>query len=277
MTSQPSADIRLYKNRASYSLRAALDIFREGMVAHVAFVHPGDEEVDCKQRRKETIMNIPLIAVMVCEGEDEDDQDSYVVYLHSHKYSGLVEASRRGSGNFTATTTQIDGLVLSPTAHDHSLNYRSATLHLHTPVILSDETDHEEKRAALAAVTNTILGYDRIASVGQPLDANVNSTTVIRCKISAVSCKQRYGAFNGGKEPVTEVIPGEEANAFKGVIPCWTQWGNLIGFGSDRMELEELFKIRTEEGKAFAQKSAWAHEDGAIEGLGKKGKPVTRL
>lgn len=83
MTSQPSADIRLYKNRASYSLRAALDIFREGMVAHVAFVHPGDEEGDYKQRRKETIMNIPLIAVMVCEGEDEDDQDSYVVYLHS--------------------------------------------------------------------------------------------------------------------------------------------------------------------------------------------------
>lgn len=83
MASQPSADIRLYKNRASYSLRAALDIFREGMVAHVAFVHPGDEEGESKQRRKETIMNIPLITVMVCKGEDEDDQDSYVVYLHS--------------------------------------------------------------------------------------------------------------------------------------------------------------------------------------------------
>ncbi|KGB75214.1 hypothetical protein CNBG_1052 [Cryptococcus deuterogattii R265] len=277
MVSQPSANIRLYKDRASYSLRAALDIFREGKIAHVAFVHPGDEEGEGTKRRKETIMNIPLITVLVCEGEDEDDQDSYVVYLHSHKYSGLVEASTRGRGNFTATTTRIDGLVLSPTAHDHSLNYRSATLHLHEPVVLSDETDHEEKRAALAAITNTILGYDRISSVGQPMDANVKSTTVIRCKIAAVSCKQRYGAFNGGKEPVTEVIHGEEGNAFKGVIPCWTQWGDLIGFGNDSEELEELFKIRNEEAKAFAQKSAWAHEDGAIEGLGKKRKPVTRL
>ncbi|KIR68870.1 hypothetical protein I314_01299 [Cryptococcus bacillisporus CA1873] len=162
MTSQPSADIRLYKDRASYSLRAALD--------STSFV---------KERS-------PMSP--------------------SHKYSGLVEASTRGSGNFTATTTRIDGLVLPPTAHDHSLNYRSATLHLHEPVILSDETHHEEKRAALAAITNTILGYDRISSVGQPMDANVKSTTVIRCRIADVSCKQRYGAFNGGKEPVTEVI-----------------------------------------------------------------------
>lgn len=28
-------------------------------------------------------MNIPLMTVLVCEGEGEDDQDSYVVYLHS--------------------------------------------------------------------------------------------------------------------------------------------------------------------------------------------------
>lgn len=109
------------------------------------------------------------------------------------------------------------------------------------------------------------------------MDANVKSTTVIRCKVAAVSCKQRYGPFNGEKEPVTEVIHGEEGNAFNGVIPCWAQWGDLTGFGNDNEELEELFKIRNEEAKAFAQKSAWAHEDGAIEGLGKKRKPATRL
>lgn len=50
MASQPSADIRLYKDRASYSLRAALDIFREGKIAHVAFVHPGDEEGEGTKR-----------------------------------------------------------------------------------------------------------------------------------------------------------------------------------------------------------------------------------
>lgn len=50
------------------------------------------------------------------------------------------------------------------------------------------------------------------------MDANVKSTTVIRCKIAAVSRKQRYGAFNGGKEPVTEVIHGEEGNASKALF-----------------------------------------------------------
>lgn len=76
---------------------------------------------------------------------------------------------------------------------------------------------------------------------------------------------------------MTEVIHDEEGIAFKGVIPCWTQWEDLIGFGNVSEELEELFKIRNEEAKAFAQKSAWAREDGAIEGLGKKRKPATRL
>lgn len=35
-----------------------LDLFREGKIAHVAFVHPGDEEGEGTKRRKETIMKI---------------------------------------------------------------------------------------------------------------------------------------------------------------------------------------------------------------------------
>ncbi|KJE00289.1 hypothetical protein I311_06085 [Cryptococcus gattii NT-10] len=164
-----------------------LDLFREGKIAHVAFVHPGDEEGEGTKRRKETIMKISAYHRVGMRREDEDDQDSYVVYLHSHKYSGLVEASTRGSGNFTATTTRstfplstteavaqhqlaVDSLVLSPTAHDHSLSYPSATLHLHKPAVLSDQTDHEEKRDALAAITNTILGYDG-TTLSQVLDS----------------------------------------------------------------------------------------------------------
>ncbi|WVQ83380.1 hypothetical protein IAT38_005521 [Cryptococcus sp. DSM 104549] len=276
-TSCPAADVRLYKQRASYSLRAAIDILNESLIAHVAFVHPGDAAGDGKQQRKETLMNLPLIMAIVCDGEDEDDQESYAVYLHSHKHSGLVEAVQKGSGILTATATRVDGMVFSPTPHDHSLNYRSATFHLHQSVILDDEKDHEEKRAALVAVTDIVTGYDRGTYVGLPPDANVKGLAIIKCRISAVSCKQRYGAFNSMQEPVTEVIPGEEGNAFKGVIPCWTQWGKLEGFGHDREIVEKVFEERNTEGKAHAEKAAWAHEDAAIQGLGKKRKPVTRL
>ncbi|WRT64834.1 uncharacterized protein IL334_001770 [Kwoniella shivajii] len=269
---EPSADIRLYKNRASYSLSAALHIFHEVPVAHVAFIHPGDAE-GSTGGRKETIMNIPLITVIVCDGDDEDDQDSYAV----HRHSGLVEAVSSGKHGITASTTKIDGMIFSPTAHDHTLNYRSATLHLRDPQVLDDETDHEEKRSALAAVTDTVTGYGRIATVGVPEDASVKRTTVIRCRIAAVSCKQRFGGFNGAKEPEPDTPEGHENDAFTGVVPCWTQWGEAIGYGKDKEQVKDVLGNRTEDGKSFAEKVAWANEDVQVEGLGMKRKPVNRF
>ncbi|ODO09639.1 hypothetical protein I350_01851 [Cryptococcus amylolentus CBS 6273] len=275
----PAADIRLYKNRASYSLHAALAILRHSPVAHVAFVHPGDGK-----GRPETLMNIPLITVAVCDEDmDEDDKDSYAVYLHTHKHSGLVEAVSQGNGTLTASTIMIDGMVLSPTAHDHTFNYRSATLHLHNPTVLPspsspDTPHHEEKRHALAVVTDTCTGYDRTSAVGQPMDANVSGTTVIKCRIAAISCKQRYGAFNGGQEPILkseEGSGGEGEKAFQGVIPCWTQFGSLVGFGKDRQQVQAIFDERSNQGRAFSHSAAWADESAVIEGLGKK-RPKNR-
>ncbi|WWD21425.1 hypothetical protein CI109_105910 [Kwoniella shandongensis] len=269
---QPSADIRLYNQRASYSLRAAIDIFQSSPIVHLAFVHPGDG------KRAETLMNMPLVAVVVCDGEDENDKDHYAVYLHTHKHSGIAEAIAKGNHTMTATTTKVDGLVFSPTPHDHSLNYRSATLHLHQATLLDDDLDHEEKRSSLAEVTNVVTGYDRIALVGKPDDHNTRRTTIVRARIAAVSCKQRYGAFNHAQEPITEPqTPEEEEYAFKGIVPCWTTWGTPQGFGRDRDEVEQVFEERSVAERDFAEKAAWAHEDAAIEGLGKKRKPVRRF
>lgn len=168
-------------------------------------------------------------------------------------------------------------MVLSPYSHDHSLNYRSATFHLHSPLVLPDHDDpqaHEEKRKALAEVVNVVSSYDRSSVVGEPTDPNVTRTTVIRCEIRSVSCKQRYGGFNGGKEPREDMPQGEgkEGDAFTGVIPCWTTWGKAIGYGTDAEEVEREFTRRTEEGKAFAEGSAWAVESSTLEGLGKRRK-----
>jgi hypothetical protein len=84
----PQSSIRLYTNRASYHLQAVLEIFRQSPISHVAFIHPGDSaeaEVDIKgKKREETVMNLPLILVVVHDGEgDEEDEGSYSVYLHT--------------------------------------------------------------------------------------------------------------------------------------------------------------------------------------------------
>ncbi|WVO16491.1 hypothetical protein L204_104168 [Cryptococcus depauperatus] len=264
-----SADIRLYKQRASYSIFAALHIFSESPVAHVAFIHPGDKPGE-GQKREETLMNLPLIMVIVQDGEDDEDPESYAVYLHTHKHAGVVEAVQRGLETLTATTTQIDGMILSPTAHNHTLNYRSATLHLYKPSVLCDSSDHAEKTDALAAVTNTVVGYDRIKDVGMPIKANVEGTAIVRCRIKTFSCKQRYGAFSGEQEPILDAPENDQGQAFQGVVPCWTQWGQPLGFGRDRAEVKQIFKEKGDKGRKFSERVAWANEDVAIEGLGKR-------
>jgi hypothetical protein len=166
-------------------------------------------------------------------------------------------------------------MVFSPTAHDHSLDYRSTTLHLHSPRVLNDDVpaQYEEKRAALAEVLNGVTGYDRTRLVGEPTGANVERTTVVKLKIKAVSCKQRYGAFNGGKEPELDAPEGKEADAFTGVVPCWTQWGAPLGYGRDKGEVTAHFEKRSQEAKVFADGVAWGSEAASLEGLGKKRKP----
>ncbi|WWC67882.1 uncharacterized protein I206_101799 [Kwoniella pini CBS 10737] len=277
-SANPASDIRLYKNRASYALPAALSIFHENPVAHVAFIHPGDPiEGSSGNGRGETIMNIPLITVIMFTGEDEDDKDDYSVYLHTHRHSGLVEAVLSGNHNVTATTTKIDGMIFSPTAQDHTLNYRSATLHLTEGKVLNDEIgskDHEEKRKALSLVTNTVTDYNRIKLVGEPDDFNTKRTTVIKFKIKNLSCKQRFGGFNSTKEPELDIPLGKENDPFTGIVPCWTQWGEPLGYGKDLENIKILKNEKNEKNKEFAEKVAWANEDIAIEGLGKKRRPL---
>ena len=78
--------VRLYRQRASYEFSAAREIFRASPVAHVAFIHPGDPQSEASSsKRAETVMNLPLITVIVPEDEDDESEDpnGWSVYFHS--------------------------------------------------------------------------------------------------------------------------------------------------------------------------------------------------
>ena len=97
----------------------------------------------------------------------------------------------------------------------------------------------------------------------------------MRCKIAAVSSKQRYGGWNYAKEPALgpDDESGETAiEGFKGVVPCWTAWGAPMGYGRDISEVEEVLKAREKEGKEFAHMSAWGNEGARLDGLGRRNK-----
>lgn len=127
---------------------------------------------------------------------------------------------------------------------------------------------------ALSEVMTAVTGYARSDIVGQPDDPNTARTTVIKCKIRAISCKQRCGAFYSGKEPVVDAPEGKEQDGFTGVVPCWTEWGDVIGYGRDKEELSAHLKERSQRGRAFAEGTAWADESTTVEGLGKR-RPKT--
>ena len=140
-----------------------------------------------------------------------------------------------------------------------------------------------------------MTGYDRIARVGPPTREALERTTIVRCSIRSISCKQRSGGFDNGKEPILQSdiqvvsktptqrqalgqgqgqIETEGEEAFKGVIPCWTVWGKPLGFGRDREEVERVFKKRTEDNTRCADAVAWASDGARIEGLGLRRKKV---
>ena len=96
------------------------------------------------------------------------------------------------------------------------------------------------------------------------------NTTVIRCKIRSVSCKQRYGGFDSCKEPEFKDEADQGEKAFQGVVPCWTQWGAPLGFGKDREVVEKHFEDWGRENREFAEKTAWGSEDVKLEGTGRK-------
>ncbi len=176
----------------------------------------------------------------------------------------MIQAIKEGCDTLTITTSIIDGLIFAPTTHDHSVNYRSATIHAYAPRVLSNSTPTElaQKSHALAKTTDTVTGYERTARVGGMLDHEVQRTGVVRARIEVASCKQRCGGRWVDRPPIEreeeENLP--QGHAFVGVVPCWTEFGEPRGLGAEpeNDEVGEVLKMRSKENREYALKAAMA-------------------
>ena len=101
------------------------------------------------------------------------------------------------------------------------------------------------------------------------MDGAVDRTSVVKCRIVSVSCKQRCGAWEAGKEPG---LDGPEGNGqgWKGGVPCWTQWGELAGYGRDGERLRDVLEEKSQSAKTLAMGSLWASDQAKIDGLGRR-------
>jgi nitroimidazol reductase NimA-like FMN-containing flavoprotein (pyridoxamine 5'-phosphate oxidase superfamily) len=162
----PRARVRRKPGRARYDLRAAHAVLDAAPFSHVATVRDG----------------YPVVLPMA-HGRIGD-----TLFLHGSSVAGLFRDAGAGSP-VCVTATVLDGLVFARSARNHSMNYRSVTIHGSA----TEVTDPDEMVDGLRAVVDH-LTPGRWAEIREPTHAELRETAVWRVPVIDVSVKSRTGS-----------------------------------------------------------------------------------
>jgi uncharacterized protein len=151
--------------RGSHDWNTISRILDEGFLAHVGF------SVDAQ----------PFVIPTLYGRQGER------LYLHGSAASRMLGELETGIPA-CITVTLVDGLVLSRSAFDHSMNYRSVVAFGMAKKI----TDPVEKIESLRVISEHLIP-GRWAEVRGPSDSELKATTVLEFLIDEVSSKVRSG------------------------------------------------------------------------------------
>jgi nitroimidazol reductase NimA-like FMN-containing flavoprotein (pyridoxamine 5'-phosphate oxidase superfamily) len=175
-------------DRGRYERQTIYDILDQAFVCHVGFVVDGTPFV------------VPTNYVRVGDK----------LYLHGSTASRLMKTLGSGAP-FCLSVTLLDGIVFSPTATGHSVNYRSV-------VVMGKAEPIEDPAAKLAAMRDFVeyVLRGRWATVRPPSEQELKGTMVLAVPLVEASAKVRTGfAVDDGKEYAD--------GAWTGVLPFkWT-------------------------------------------------------
>ena len=180
--------IRRKPDRGSYDREFIYRILDEAFVCHVAFISDGLPFV------------VPTNYVRVGDK----------LFLHGSTASRLMKTLASGAP-FCLSVTLLDGIVLSPTATGHSVNYRS--------VVVMGKAEPVEGEAAKLAAMRDFVEYvirSRWATVRPPTEQELKGTMVLSVPLVEASAKVRTGfAVDDDEEYASP--------AWTGVLPMkWT-------------------------------------------------------
>ena len=163
----PTARTRVVRepHRGVYDRATAYQILDEGFICHVGFVVDGQ----------------PFV-IPTGYGRAGDN-----LYIHGSAASRMLRNLDEGVG-VCATVTLLDGLVLTRSIFNHSMNYRSVVV-LGTAVAVNDP---QEKLEALRLLSEHILP-GRWAEIRRPNEKELKATLVLRLPITEFSAKIRQG------------------------------------------------------------------------------------
>ena len=180
--------VRRKPDRANYDRETIYGILDQAFVCHVGFIADGMPVV------------VPTNYVRVGDK----------LFLHGSTASRLMKTLGSGAP-FCLSVTLLDGIVFSPTATGHSVNYRSVVVMGKAEPIL----DPAAKLAAMRDFVEYVLG-GRWAAVRPPSEQELKGTMVLAVPLVEVSAKIRTGfAVDDDKE--------YDGTAWTGVLPFrWT-------------------------------------------------------
>lgn len=187
----PTARTRVTRkpDRGSYDRELVYRILDQAFVCNVAFIVDG---LPCL---------VPTNYVRV------DDK----LFLHGSTASRLMKTLSSGAP-FCLSVTLLDGIVCSPTATGHSVNYRS--------VVIMGKAEIVEGEAAKLSAMRDFVEYvirGRWATVRPPSSQELKATMVLAVPLLEASAKVRTGFA------VDDENEYSETNGWTGVIPfTWT-------------------------------------------------------
>ncbi len=180
--------VRRKPDRASYDRETIYGILDQAFVCHVGFIAHGMPVV------------VPTNYVRVGDK----------LFLHGSTASRLMKTLGSGAP-FCLSVTLLDGIVFSPTATGHSVNYRSV-------VVMGKAEPIEDPAAKLAAMRDFVeyVLRGRWATVRPPSEQELKGTMVLAVPLVEASAKVRTGfAVDDDKE--------YRSTAWTGVLPFeWT-------------------------------------------------------
>jgi len=180
--------VRRKPDRGSYDRELIYRIFDEAFVCHVGFISDGLPFV------------VPTNYVRVGDK----------LFLHGSIASRLMKTLASGAP-FCLSVTLLDGIVCSPTATGHSVNYRS--------VVVMGKAEPVEGEAAKLAAMRDFVEYvirGRWATVRPPSEQELKGTMILSVPLIEASAKVRTGFAVDNDEEYA-------GNAWTGIIPLqWT-------------------------------------------------------
>jgi nitroimidazol reductase NimA-like FMN-containing flavoprotein (pyridoxamine 5'-phosphate oxidase superfamily) len=188
ITPTEKTKVRRKPDRANYERETIYRILDEAFVCNVAFIADGQPYV------------VPTNYVRVGER----------LLLHGSPASRLMKTLSSGAP-FCLSVTLLDGIVFSPTAMGHSVNYRSVVVIGRAEIV----EGHDAKLAAMRDFVEYVI-RGRWATVRPPTAQEIAATMILSVPLVEASAKIRTGfAVDDAKEYASP--------AWTGVLPFkWT-------------------------------------------------------